>query len=38
MAPSVVEIAYNERLKEKTCWCIQINKAYLYVSLIVTAF
>ena len=33
-----VENAHNERPKIKTCWCIQINKVYLYVSLCVMAF
>ena len=33
-----VENAHHERPKIKTCWCIQINKAYLYVFLDLMAF
>ncbi len=32
-----VENAHNERPKIKTCWCIQINRTYLYVFLNVMA-
>ena len=33
-----MESAHNERPKINTCWCIQINEAYLHVPLIVIAF
>ena len=33
-----VENANNERPKIITCWCIQIDKAYLYVFLDLMAF
>ncbi len=37
MPPTVVENAHNERLNIKTCWCIQINKLYIYDYLRVMA-